>query len=157
LVEGIITIGVGVIVFIAFPPVSERVKWGFTADGKRLGTIRTWRANNTPNATFKWNQVALTFREPTFYSYLVMFCANQLALTALGSFWPAIIQGIDYSGTQAHLTTVPVYACAFVTTLVAAYISDKTRKHGYSTAISSTASLIGARRRDPSRTAKQEL
>jgi MFS family permease len=143
LVEGVITIGIGVIVLIALPPVPERVRWGFSADEKRLAVIRTRSANNTPNATFRWHQVSKTLASPPLYTYAIIFSANQIALNAQSSFLPAIVKGMGYSGSQAQLMTVPIFACAFVTVLAGGFISDRIRRHGYCIAFCSTISIVG--------------
>lgn len=124
------------------PPVPERLKWGFTPDEKCLAVIRTWQANNTPNATFRWHQLSQTFKSSMFYTY-TLFCCTQIAITSLGSFLPATIKGLGYSGVTAQLLTVPVYACAFATTITISFISDKIQRRGLCIALSSTLSLIG--------------
>lgn len=143
LIEGVITLGWGLIVLVVLPPVPERVRWGFTKEEKRLLVIRTWEANNTPNATFKWSQVHVTFRDPMFYSFAVIFSACQIALTSLGSFLPAIIKSMQYSSVEAQLMTVPVYACAFVLTIAFGFIADRYGRRGLCIAMSSSFSLLG--------------
>jgi MFS family permease len=143
LIEGVLTIAFGLLVLVLLPPVPERLKWGFTPHETRLAVVRTWQANNTPNATFRWHQLSQTFKSPMFYTYTLLFCSTQIAITSLGSFLPATIKGLGHSGVTAQLLTVPVYACAFATTISIGFISDKIQRRGLCIALCSTLSLIG--------------
>ncbi|KAK6386016.1 hypothetical protein LTS17_001590 [Exophiala oligosperma] len=130
IIEGSITVFFGVLCVFLLPTVPERVRWGFTAEEKRLLVIRTWRANNTPNAKFKWKEFIQTFQDPAFWGYVVMYIGCQIGLACLASFLPAVIHDLGYTAVRSQLMTVPIYACAFVGTIGIGYLADKTQKRG---------------------------
>ncbi|RFU28023.1 hypothetical protein B7463_g8313, partial [Scytalidium lignicola] len=127
LIEGSITVAFGLIIVFLLPPVPERVKWGFSSEEKRLLVIRTWRANNTPNAKFKWDELMITFKDLSFYGYL-MFGACQIGVSSLGSFLPAVVHDLGYSAVRSQLMTVPIYASGFVGTVSAGFLADNRSK-----------------------------
>lgn len=143
LIEGVITIAVGILVVLILPAVPERVTWGFTADEKRLAILRTWQANNTPNATFNWNQFGIAFTDPMTYGYVILFSAAQIALGSLSSFLPAVIKGMGYTSIHAQLMSVPVYAAAWATTIGFGILSDKFQRRGFFIAGSATMAMVG--------------
>lgn len=130
LVEGVMSMGYGVIVCIFLPPVPEKVKWGFTADEQRMAVVRTRQANNTPGAKIKLKSVPGAFLDPMLYVYTMLLVGTQVALSGMSNFLPALVKTMGYSSTQAQLMTVPVYACAFAATLFFTWISDKTKMRG---------------------------
>lgn len=143
LIEGTITIAFGVLVVLLLPQVPEKVRWGFSPEEKRLLLIRTWRANNTPNATYKWSELMVTFGDPTFYGFLVMFGACQIGVSSLGSFLPAIINSLGYTAIKSQLMTVPVYAVAFVGTVCSGFLADRFQRRGIAVIIAQVIALIG--------------
>ena len=143
LVEGIISIGYGILVLCILPPVPEKLRWGFTADEKRLAVIRTQQAHNTPGAKIRWKEVIPTFRAPMLYIWTILLVGTQCGLSGLSSFLPAIVKSMGYSSAHAQLMTVPVYAVAFVSTLFFTHVSDRTRMRGPWLMFLATVSLIG--------------
>ena len=59
-----------------------------------------------------------------------MLIGTQVALSGLSSFLPAIVESMGYDSVRAQLMTVPVYAVAFVSTLLFPYLSDRTHMRG---------------------------
>ena len=53
-----------------------------------------------------------------------------LCLKSFSLFLPSIIRGMGYESTIAQLFTVPPNIAGFITVLVTAYFSDKTRLRG---------------------------
>jgi hypothetical protein len=143
LVEGIMSIGYGIIVMIFLPPVPEKLRWGFTADEKRLAVIRTQQANNTPGAKIRWTDVLPAFKDPMLYVYTFLLIGTQVCISGLSSFLPALVKTMGYTAVQAQLMTVPVYAVAFVTTLFFTNMSDRTNMRGPWLTFLSTLTFIG--------------
>jgi MFS family permease len=119
------------------------VKWGFTAEEKRMAVIRTWQANNTPNAKVNFRQLLIPFTWPLLYVWVILYACTQIAVTSLSSFLPAIVKGMGYTSVQAQLMTVPVYACAFVSTIAFGWFSDATQKRAPWIIFCSMTSLVG--------------
>lgn len=72
-----------------------------------------------------------------YFAYLAL----GVGVSSLSLFSPTIVQGLGYRDLQAQLFTVPPYACAYVVTLAAAMLSDRTKNRGL---IAGTSFSIGA-------------
>lgn len=142
-IEGLTSIGYGLIVLLALPPVPEKLRWGFTEDEKRLAIIRTRAAHNTPGAKIRWKEVLPSLKSPMLCVYTVLLIGTQVALSGLSSFLPAIVKSMGYSAVHAQILTVPVYAVAFVSTLLFTWLSDVTHMRGPWLMFLSSVSLIG--------------
>jgi MFS family permease len=116
LIDGIISIGYGLIVIVFLPPVPERLRYGFTSKEKELAVVRTRQANNTPGAKIRWTEVLPAFKHPMLYVYTFLLIVTQVCLSGLSSFLPALVKTMGYTSVKAQLLTVLVYAVAFVTT-----------------------------------------
>jgi hypothetical protein len=143
LIEGVISVGYGVLVLIFLPPVPEKLKWGFTQDEKRMAVIRTQQANNTPDAKIRWKEVLPAFKSPMLYGYTLLLISVQICLSGLASFLPALVKTMGYSAVQAQLMTVPVYAVAFVSTLFFTNMTDRTSMRGPWLVFLASVSTIG--------------
>lgn len=143
LVEGLLSLCFGLLTLGILPPVPEKLRWGFTKEEKRMAVIRTQWANNTPHAKLRWKDVPASFKSPMFVVWTLILTANQISLSGLSSFLPSIIKGMGYSSVHAQLMTVPVYAVAFVSTLVVPYFSDRTSLRGPWVAGLSGISFVG--------------
>lgn len=60
----------------------------------------------------------------------LIYQSFSIALASISVFLPTIVKTLGYANAEAHLMTVPPYACACVTMLVAAYISDRIKLRG---------------------------
>lgn len=143
LIEGVLSIGYGVLVLIFLPPVPEKLNWGFTKDEKRMAVIRTQQANNTPGAKIRWKEVLPAFKSPMLYVYTVVLVCIQIILSGLSSFLPALVKTMGYSSVQAQLMTVPVYAVAFVATIFFTNMTDRTSMRGPWLMFLAAVSMIG--------------
>lgn len=143
LIEGVISMGYGVLVLIFLPPVPEKLKWGFTKDEKRMAVIRTQQAHNTPGAKIRWKEVLPSFKSPMLYVYTMLLISVQICLSGLSSFLPALVKTMGYSSVQAQLMTVPVYAVAFVGTLFFTNMTDRTSMRGPWLMFLATVTMVG--------------
>lgn len=143
LVEGLLSISYGLVVLVLLPPVPEKLRFGFTEDEKRMAVIRTQQANNTPGAKIRWREVLPYLKSPMLYVYTLLLAGTQVSLASLSSFLPAIVASMGYSSVRAQLMTVPVYAVAFVSTLLFTYLSDRTAMRGPWLMFLSATSLVG--------------
>ena len=66
--------------------------------------------------------------------YIIYLCAG-IGVSSLSLFSPSIVAGIGYTGLEAQLFVIPPYACAYVVTLAAAYMSDKYNCRGLVAAV----------------------
>lgn len=65
---------------------------------------------------------------------MIYLCVG-IGVSSLSLFAPTIVEAIGYTGLSAQLFTIPPYACAYVVTLGAAYISDKWQCRGLVAAV----------------------
>ncbi|KAK5937283.1 hypothetical protein PMZ80_010583 [Knufia obscura] len=130
LVEGVLSIGIGLLVIVLLPQSPDKLGWGFTADEKRLALIRTQQANNTPHEGIRWKSVPGAFKNPMWIVYTLILTCTQVALGGISSFLPSILKGLGYTSTRAQLMTVPIYSVAAVSTIFFAILSDRARVRG---------------------------
>lgn len=143
LIEGVLSIGCGLVALFILPESPDKIKFGFSADEKRLALIRLQQANNTPHERIRWKSVPGAFKNPMWIVYTVILACTQVALGGLSSFLPSIVKGLGYTSVRAQLMTVPIYCVSSVTTVLFAYLSDKSNVRGPWLAGLSLASLSG--------------
>lgn len=85
--------------------------------------------------------LAYVSEDPTFTD--MRFSCYSIANTVV-QFTPSIVQGLGYSRTRTQLLTVPPFACAFVVTMVAAYLADRFKRRGLTASCTTGIALIGA-------------
>ncbi|KAI8292093.1 putative transporter [Colletotrichum sp. SAR11_240] len=129
LIEGVISLAVGLAIIVLLPDSFETAKW-LTEDDKNLMRIRAEQARvyQGESENFDKTEVKLAFMDPKVWlSAACQFCANTCSF-GFGTFLPVIIRGFGYSSIKTQLLTVPVYIWASVVYLTIAYISDKLNK-----------------------------
>ena len=70
LIEGVVSVGFGALIFFILPTTPERVKWGFSKGEKEIAMRRTREAYNVPNTRPNAAQLlaAVRDRKTWFYS-----------------------------------------------------------------------------------------
>jgi MFS family permease len=132
LVEGIISMVVGIATIFMLPDNFEKA-WWLREDEKVLMRIRTENASlyqgNSNNAeTFDKSEVKLAFKDPKVWiNSFCQFCADTCSF-GFSTFLPTIIKGFGYSSVRTQLLTVPVYIWASVVYITVAFASDKIQK-----------------------------
>ncbi|KAE9575385.1 putative transporter [Colletotrichum fructicola] len=129
LIEGVISLAVGLAIIVLLPDSFETAKW-LTEDDKNLMRIRAEQARvyQGESENFDKTEVKLAFMDPKVWlSAACQFCANTCSF-GFGTFLPVIIRGFGYSSIKTQLLTVPVYIWASAVYLTVAYISDKLNK-----------------------------
>lgn len=129
LIEGLISLAVGLAFIFLLPDSFESAKW-LTEHDKALMRIRAeqGRVYQGESDSFDKAEVMLAFRDPKVWlSAGCQFCANTCSF-GFGTFLPVIIRGFGYSSIKTQLLTVPVYIWASAVYLIIAYISDKINK-----------------------------
>lgn len=129
LIEGVISLAVGLAFIFLLPDSFESAKW-LTEQDKALMRIRAEQARvyQGESENFDKTEVKLAFKDPKVWlSAGCQFCANTCSF-GFGTFLPVIIRGFGYSSIKTQLLTVPVYIWASAVYLTIAYISDKINK-----------------------------
>jgi hypothetical protein len=80
------------------------------------------------NEEFTWAGVREALKDPTVYLYGLCFHTMSLPIYTLSLFLPTIIKDLGYSAAQAQLLSTPPNVFAFITTMVAAVLAEKTKR-----------------------------
>jgi len=138
------SVGFAFVVFFFLPAVPERVRWGFTTNEKRVTIARSQQAYNTVNATLTKPQIPSVFKQPLIYFLVAAYSGTIVASSSLTNFLPSITQGLAYSSVNTQLMTGPVYAVAFVSTIVFGYLSDRYQVRGPLAISLSAIAMVGS-------------
>ncbi|KAG5743469.1 hypothetical protein H9Q70_013824 [Fusarium xylarioides] len=129
IVEGIPSIALGVIVMLFMPGYPEKSKW-LTDDEKAMQVIRLGGNCSQGDAKLNWADAKETLLEPRLWVHYFIYLCLGVGVSSLSLFAPTIVAGLGYHDLQAQLFTVPPYAVAYVVTLGAAMLSDRTKSRG---------------------------
>ncbi|KAH8705207.1 putative pantothenate transporter [Talaromyces proteolyticus] len=130
IVEGAITIAVGVFVYFILPPVPEKLRWGFSQAEKDMALRRSREAFNSENASVVPHQLLALLKDLKMYLYILLYSCTNVNLAAVAGFLPIIINSLGYSSVRSQVLTIPVYACAVVALLLLGFSSDHFRLRG---------------------------
>lgn len=124
LVEGLISLVVGLLALFVLPD-SFEAAWWLREDEKQLMRVRHERAKVYHGSdAFDKGEIKLAFRDPKVWlSAFCQFCAN-ICSFGFSTFLPKIINGFGYSSVRTQLLTVPVYAWAAVVYVAVSFLSD---------------------------------
>jgi hypothetical protein len=77
-----------------------------------------------------WEDAKATLKDVWLWMHYVTYLCVGIGISSLSLFSPTIIEAFGYEGLQAQLFTIPPYACAYVVTLGAAWLSDRYKTRG---------------------------
>ncbi|RFU74610.1 high-affinity nicotinic acid transporter [Trichoderma arundinaceum] len=128
IIEGVISMTVGLIFFITIPFSAEKA-WFLSTDQAESMRVRKEReALFKGQDEFKWRYVGLALKDPLVYLTGFTLFASTLPVLAFGTFLPTIILGFGYSALQVNYLTIPVYIAATISVAIVSFMSDKMRK-----------------------------
>ncbi len=81
--------------------------------------------------TFQLWQVKASLVDPKTYFFAFVSAANATMVASAGAFLPTIVKSFGFSSVRAQLFTVIPYACAFLSMIVIAILSDRYRNKGF--------------------------
>ncbi|EUC38401.1 hypothetical protein COCVIDRAFT_33723 [Bipolaris victoriae FI3] len=135
LVEGLISIVVGVAMIFLLPDNFETA-WWLNEDEKALLRARhekerLYQGKSMTTDAMDKTEVKLAFKDPKLWlSAACQFCANTCSF-GFSTFLPVIIRGFGYSSIRTQLLTVPVYIWASAVYLFIAFCSDYVNRRAY--------------------------
>ncbi|GEM06815.1 major facilitator superfamily protein [Rhodotorula toruloides] len=143
-VEGIITMSLGLITIFTLPTSPEKTKW-LNEEERALALRRleiehlgTTHEPTTPRLVFKAILNWRTWLAVAGYSFI------NVIVQGTSIFLPTIISGLGkYTATQVQLRSVPPYIVASAWAFGVSYVAWKTRVHGYLVAGSTMLSIVG--------------
>ncbi|GES60470.1 MFS transporter [Aspergillus terreus] len=124
IIEGLPCLLLAVAIVLFLPSYPEKAKW-LSTEEKRI--LQDSFSANTPRGDDKlnWHDAKTTLKEPRLWMHYIIYLCAGIGVSSLSLFSPSIVAGIGYTGLEAQLFVIPPYACAYVVTLAAAYMSDK--------------------------------
>jgi len=143
LIEGIIPIGWAWVILFLLPHTPERVKFGFTEEEKQLIIRRSRRAQNTGESKILPRKILQVVCDYKFWMLVAIESATVSCIGAVGNFLPEILHGFGWTTVKSQLMTVIVYACAFVSIIFWARVSDRWGHRGYVIVIVFSQAIVG--------------
>ncbi|KAH8927917.1 MFS general substrate transporter [Atractiella rhizophila] len=145
-VEGIITIGIGILFLFLFPadPLKTRL---FNEEERELAIRRVLADQPAVRQSKEATKLTLVLRALTSVTGLACtlgFILNNIIFQGITVFLPSIIGTLGhYTPVEIQLRTVPVYMAAVVWAVIINYISLRTRNHSYCIIGSISMTVIG--------------
>ncbi|BEI83108.1 hypothetical protein CcaverHIS002_0309760 [Cutaneotrichosporon cavernicola] len=143
ILEGLMTIMIGIIGFIFLQEFPDRAKF-LTEEEKEIVRTRIERdrgdATHDPLTLAKMREYAM---EPQPWIFGIMFMATTLSAYSMAYFLPTILQGMGFSNMLSQLLYAPPKIWAIFPGMFLAYWCDKTRQRAASVMFSATILVIG--------------
>ncbi|KAL3420336.1 allantoate permease [Phlyctema vagabunda] len=142
MVCGLVTIAVGICVFIFLPdnPMKSRL-----SHDEKIYAIERLRSNKTgiENKTFKVSQMKECLLSP--YTWLISLhtASANVANGAVSSFQATIIKGLGYTSKETALLSLPSGAVSIVSILSATFVAGRTNSRGFNSIALTIPSIIG--------------
>lgn len=124
LIFGLVTITVGICVFIFLPdnPMTSRL-----SHDEKIWAIERLRENKTgiENKHFKRDQFLEVWKDPQTYLIIVIVAASNIPNAAISSFSSLIIKGFGFTTKQTELLSIPSGAVSVIGILTGTYLSGR--------------------------------
>lgn len=148
IIEGVLAVFVGILVYVLLPRFPDRIKggktWLFSKEEIDLAVQRmtskfsplsrlafaNFVAWNTVGSKPNFLQIVKTFIDLKAWGFAVINGAVACGISSVGVFLPSFIVAFGYTAADAQLFSVIPYACAFVTLIVVSSISDRVNMKG---------------------------
>ncbi|KAK5174610.1 uncharacterized protein LTR77_001691 [Saxophila tyrrhenica] len=150
--EGIVTLLIGVSAFFLITDSPAKAKF-LTPEQRSWATHRVqtrgaveWdgkEAGEIESDTFKWKYVLAAFTDWQIWLGVVIDWASSCTIYGMSAFLPSIVANLGYTGNQANLLTIPVYATACILTVVLSWYSDRLKKRSAFVIFLLCAELVG--------------
>jgi hypothetical protein len=142
LLWGVITITVGILVFLFFPdnPMSSRL-----SPEEKLFAIERLRENKTgiENKHFKTTQMWECLRDPHAWLLMLITCSSNVTNGAVSSFQATIIKSLGYTSKQSALLSIPGGVVNIIAILGGTYVAGKYNKRALNIILLIIPAIIG--------------
>ena len=142
LLEGLFTVIFASFAFYILPNTPQQVKT-FNQEQADWCESRLKSARFTKSHKISLKAVGSTFKDIHVWILCIILFCNGTSLFGLAYFTPSIVAGLGYTRTHTQLLAVPPFACAFVVTMIAAYLADRYRRRGLTAICTTCLALIG--------------
>lgn len=144
LLEGLFTVCFGIFAFFVLPNSPEQVRT-FKPHHIAHCKARLQIDNKFPDdGKITARGVLSAFTSIHVLLLCTVLFASGVLVFGLAYFTPSIVQSLGYSKTRTQLMTVPPFACAFIVTMLSAYLADRYKARGASAIASNILALVGA-------------
>ncbi|KAL0574730.1 hypothetical protein V5O48_007237 [Marasmius crinis-equi] len=144
IIEGAITVALGILVFFVIPDFPDRNTFLTKAQTAFvLKRIEEDRGDSVPDEMTA-RKVLDHLSDWTLWVYGIMFGCATIPGYMLAFFLPIILGGLNFNTTQSLLLTCPPFAASCVTAMIFAWLSDKTKHRSGFIVIQCLITITGA-------------
>ncbi|KAH6913607.1 major facilitator superfamily domain-containing protein [Coprinopsis sp. MPI-PUGE-AT-0042] len=143
LLEGIITIVVGVLTWLFVPDFPDRNRFLKPEDTKMiLDRVEADRGDSVPDA-INIKVILKHLSDPFLWSFALLFLASTMPAYAIGFFITILLFGMGFNVVEALTLSAPPYVAAAISCFFFAWLSDKTKKRALWLGVQSLITLTG--------------
>lgn len=143
IIEGLLTIVVSFFAYFLVPNYPHLSKHFSTREKILIEKRLRFDSDAVDTETFQWSEVWRAFTTLQVYGYCFLFHGFSFGLYTLSLFLPSIIQELGYKSWQAQLLTTPPYVFAFISTMSAAYVAQRTKQRAPLILACSVVAIVG--------------
>lgn len=124
IIEGIITVGLGLLAFTFMSNYPDTASW--LSPAEKAAIINANQADSALHATeeFNWIRIHSAFTDYRTYLWGSIYFSTYIPVYSIILSLPNVITGLGYEGTAATLMACPPYAFGFLIVVLAGYTSD---------------------------------
>ncbi|GAA6045621.1 hypothetical protein NBRC10513_005039 [Rhodotorula toruloides] len=142
-IEGIFTTLVGLTAYFWVPGYPRQAKFLNEREHAILIARLQADSDSADEEPLSWHGVWEAFKDPLVLGYGFLFHAYAFTLYTLSLFLPTIIAQLGYTSWKVQLMTVPVYACAFSSMILSAWLSHHFNQRGSFIIIAGAIAIVG--------------
>lgn len=114
-----------------------------TQEERTLAVERMETKDTTRKSKLSTTQLLAGLRDYKNWCHAILHFSCNYSFAALSNFLPTIVNHMGYSSINAQGLTAPPYLGAFITSMLAAWISDRTGSRGWTMSFCASFSTIG--------------
>jgi sugar phosphate permease len=142
ILEGIPSCVSSVFVFFFLPDYPETASW--LTESERANAVERLRLEGSKgDHKTTWTEAKATLTDYRLYAHYAIYFGISTPFSSLSLFTPSITAGLNYSGLQAQLMTVPPYAVAYAVTLLVSWSADHFNARAFHSAALATIGAAG--------------
>jgi len=143
LIEGIITVAVGLLTWLFVPDFPDKNRFLNAADTKMvMDRVEQDRGDSVPDA-MNWGVIGKHMSDPFLWSFALMFMASTMPAYAIGFFITTLLIGMGFNLKEALLLVAPPYIAAAMSCFFFAWLADKTKQRALWLAVQNCICIIG--------------
>ncbi|KAI1773189.1 MFS general substrate transporter [Hypoxylon cercidicola] len=124
IIEGALTVGVGLLLFLILPHSIEKSRW-FSDEEKRLSRLRLEEDSQDVDKNFRWEDAKKETKDWTTWIFTLMPLLYGVGVVSSSNFLPTIVKRIAITPAKANLYTVGPNLTAAAVQLATTWVSDR--------------------------------